>query len=109
MAYRVELTGRAGRDLRQIYRRIQAEDSVQSFAWFNGLEAMVYSLDEHPDRGAITPENKKLRHLLYGNKPYIYRIIYRLEARSKKVKVVHIRHGARDEFTPRKTESRSRR
>ena len=103
MAYRVELTARAGRDLRQIYRHIHAEDSVQAFAWFNGLETMVYSLDEHTELGAITPENKKLRQLLYGNKPHIYRIIYVVEARAKKVKVVHIRHDARAEFTPGKT------
>ena len=100
MAYRVDLTGRAGRDLRQIYRRIHAEDSVQAFAWFNGLETMLNSLEKHPDRGAITPENKKLRQLLYGNKTHIYRIIYVVEARAKNVKVVHIRHGARAEFTP---------
>ena len=98
MAYRVELTVRAGRDLKHIYRRIHAEDSTQAFNWFKGLETMVYRLAEHPDRGAITPENKKLRHLLYGNKPHIYRIIYSVAERDKKVKVLHIRHGARDEF-----------
>ena len=99
MIYRVELTGRATRDLKQIYEHIHTEDSAQAFAWFNGLEALVYSLDQHPERGAITTENKRLRHLLYGNKPHIYRIIYRVAARTKKVEVVHIRHGARDEFT----------
>ena len=98
MAYGVELTRRASLDLSQIYRRIHAEDTVQASVWFNGLEAMVYSLNEHPERGAFTPENRKLRHLLYGNKPHVYRIIYRVETRSKKVKVVHIRHGARDQF-----------
>ena len=103
MPYRVELTRRASRDLWHIFQHIRAEDSVQSFAWFNGLEAMVHSLDEHPGRGAITPESKKLRHLLYGNKPHIYRIIYRVKERTKKVQVLHIRHGARDEFTPEKT------
>ena len=98
MAYRVELTRRASRDLNHIYRRIHAEDSKQASEWFNGLETMVYSLDEHPGRGAITRENKELRHLLYGNKPHIYRIIYRVEERARRVKVLHIRHGARDEF-----------
>ncbi len=98
MAYRVELANRAGRDLRSIYRRIHAEDSTAASAWFNGLEAMVYSLGKLPDRGARTPENSKLRHLLYGSKPHIYRIIYRIVERTKTVKVLHIRHGARDEF-----------
>jgi toxin ParE1/3/4 len=100
MAYRVELTARAGRDLRQIYRRIHAESSMHAFAWFNGLEAIVYSLEEHPKLGAITPESKKLRHLLYGNKPHIYRVIYAVDERAKKVSVLHVRHGAKDAFTP---------
>jgi toxin ParE1/3/4 len=96
MAYRVELTNRAGRDLRQIYRQIRAEDSERAIAWFNGLETAVYSLSEHVSRGPTTPENKKLRHLLYGNKPHVYRIIYRVNERAQIVKVVHIRHGARN-------------
>jgi mRNA-degrading endonuclease RelE of RelBE toxin-antitoxin system len=33
--------------------------------------------------------------LLYGHKPHIYRIIYRVVERHKRVDVVHIRHGAR--------------
>ncbi len=103
MAYRVELAARADLDLRHIYRRIHADDSAQAFAWFNGLEAIVYSLEEHPHRGAMTPESKKLRHLLSGNKPHIYRVIYRVDERTKKVKVLHIGHGARDKFTVEET------
>ena len=99
MAYRVELTARATRDLRHIYLGIHADDSEQAFRWFNGLEAMVCSLEEHPARGAITPESRKLHHLLYGNKPNVYRIIHRLDERGKTVKVLHIRHGPRDAFT----------
>ena len=98
MAYRVELTVRAGRDLRRIYRHIHADDSEPAFAWFNGLESLVCSLDELPNRGTVTPEDKKLRHLLYGNKPYVYRIIYCVYERTKKVRVLHIRHGARKAF-----------
>jgi len=100
MPYRVELTARAGRDIKHIYQRIHANDSSQAFSWFNGLEAIVYSLEEHPKRGAITPESKKLRHLLYGNKPHFYRVIYAVDKRAKKVRVLHIRQGARDAFTP---------
>lgn len=98
MAYRVELTARAGRDLRSIYARIHAVDSEPAFAWFNGLETLVYSLDELPNRGAATPENKQLRQLLYGDKPHVYRIVYRVHEGAKKVRVLHIRHGARESF-----------
>jgi len=98
MTYRVELSARAGRDLRRIYKHIHADDSEAAFAWFNGLERLVYSLDKLPSRGAVTPESKDLRHLLYGNKPHVYRIIYRVHERAKKVRVLHIRHGAREAF-----------
>ncbi len=40
-------------------------------------------------------ENKKLRHLLSGGKPNIYRIIYAVDKRIAAVNVLHIRHGAR--------------
>src|SRR5262245_27173134 len=98
MAYRVDLTARANRDLQRIFWHVCAQVSVQAAAWFNGLEAAVHSLEKHPDRGAITSENKKLRHLLYGRKPHIYRIIYRVNKRAKRVEILHIRHGARDKF-----------
>jgi plasmid stabilization system protein ParE len=95
MAYRVELTARAGRNLRRIYRSIHADDSAQAHAWFNGLERAVLSLDEHPSRCPPTPEDATLRHLLYGAKPDTYRIIFRIDERSLAVAVLHIRHGAR--------------
>jgi toxin ParE1/3/4 len=95
MAYRVELTARAGRNLRTLYRNIHAEDSAQAQAWFNGLERAVLSLDEHPSRCPPTPEHAMLRHLLYGTKPDTYRVIFRIDERSLTVKVLHIRHGAR--------------
>jgi hypothetical protein len=56
---------------------------MRASAWFNGLEVLIYSLEEHPNRGAITPESKKLRHLLCGNKPHIYRVIYAVDGRAK--------------------------
>jgi len=46
----------------------------------------------------VTPESDKLRHLLYGKKPHIYRAIYRVLEEQKQVDVLHIRHGARRRF-----------
>jgi toxin ParE1/3/4 len=101
MEYLVRLTERALRDLEMIYERIEADVSSQVAAWFNGLEQAIYSLERHPNRGATTPEDSKLRHLLYGKKPHIYRIIYEVDARSHAVSVLHIRHGARDKMPRR--------
>lgn len=98
MGFRGELTRRAGLDLAYIYEGIQAEDSKRAADWFNGLEDAIDSLENYPGRGATTPENRKLRQLLYGSRPRIYRIIYRVNGRARKVEVLHIRHGARDVF-----------
>jgi toxin ParE1/3/4 len=100
MAYRVEILPRAIRDLRSIYAFINGEHSRQAHVWFNGLEAAIASLDQHPARGPVIPENDRLRHLLYGARPHVYRIIYAIDHRRRVVSVVHIRHGARDRLTP---------
>jgi len=36
--------------------------------------------------------------LLYGNKPHVCRVIYRVIEKQKRVDVLHIRDGARQEF-----------
>jgi toxin ParE1/3/4 len=98
MAYRVELTARASQNLRRISRDIDTADSEQARAWFIGLEAAVLSLDEHSARSPVTPEYSSLRHLLYGRRRHVYRIIYTIDERSGVVTVLHIRHGPRQPF-----------
>ena len=95
MTFRVELTNRAARDLRRLYRDIDAVHSEQAREWFNGLEAAILSLDENPGRSTATPENRHLRHLLYASRSYVYRVIYRIDEAHRTVSIIHIRHGAR--------------
>jgi plasmid stabilization system protein ParE len=95
MPYLVRLADRALRDLETIYEFIEADSSESAFAWFNGLAEAIYSLEQFPGRGAVTPEDKKLRHLLFGKNPNTYRIIYALDKRKNAVNILHIRHGAR--------------
>jgi toxin ParE1/3/4 len=99
MAYRVDLTERAARNLRHIYRTINGEGAAQARTWFNGLEKAILSLDEHPARGSPIPEDSNLRHLLYGRRRRRYRIIYAIDESNRTVTVLHIRHGARDLIT----------
>lgn len=98
MAYVVEVAQRASRDLERIYLTIRAADTAQAAIWFNGLERAVFSLDEHPGRGAVTPEDGRFRHLLYGRGRHLYRIICSMDEAGARVRVVHIRYGARDGF-----------
>ena len=100
MAYLVNTTGRAERDLDHLYEDIHAESSEAALIWYRGLKDAVLSLEEHPARCSVTPESGKLRHLLYGRKPHIYRVIFRIQEQRKKVEVLHIRHGARQPFNP---------
>lgn len=98
MAYLVNLTSRAERDLTRLYEEISAEHADTALKWYRGLKEAILSLAEKPNRCPVTPENDKLRHLLYGNKPHIYRAIYRVLEKQKQVEVLHIRHGARRRF-----------
>jgi plasmid stabilization system protein ParE len=101
MAYRVRLTKRAERDLALILDFIHAAVSDAAFAWYEGLERKTASLNTHPNRCSRTPESNRFRHLLYGSRPRIYRVIYRILEPAKVVEVVHIRHAARRPLRPR--------
>jgi len=101
MVYQVKITDRALRDLAFIYRRIEAETSSQALRWFNGLEKAITSLEEYPYRAPVTPEDSSVRHLLYGKKPRVYRIIYEVEEETASVNVLHIRPSARDKMPKR--------
>jgi plasmid stabilization system protein ParE len=69
MAYRVELTLRAERDVEYLYRRSATADAAAAARWFNGLEQAIYTLEGFPRRCPVAPESKKakrpLRHLVY--------------------------------------------
>ena len=102
MAYRVEVSARARRDLEALYEFIHAEESDHAFAWFNGLAETLRSLAKLPYRAPLRRERQTLRHLLYGSKPHIYRILYTIDERAKIVYVAQIRHGARRSLRPHK-------
>ena len=95
MAYLVRLTARAQRDLIALYEYIHAGESAAALRWYEGLRGAILSLEQRPQRCAVTPENNHARHLLYGRKPHVYRVIYRVLERKNRVDVLHIRHGAR--------------
>ena len=93
MAFLVNITSRAERDLAYLYGEINAEDSDAALQWYLGLKEAILSLEERPNRCPLTRQRDKLRHLLYGHKPHIYRVIYRVLERQKQVEVLHIPYG----------------
>jgi toxin ParE1/3/4 len=99
MAYHVEFAERTARDLETLYLEKNAAESQAASRWYNGLEESVYGLASYPDRCPVAPEARKLRrelrHLLYGKKPHVYRVIHGVDERRQTVWVLTVRHGAR--------------
>jgi len=83
MTYLVEFAARAARDLEILYKEKNATESHAAARWYNGLEEAVYALASFPQRCPVAPEarraKRKLRHLLYGKKPNVYRVIYEVD------------------------------
>ena len=108
MAYHVELALRAARDLDHIYLQIDAAESIAAARWYNGLEEKIYSLERWPRRCPAAPESQRsqraLRHLLYGSRPRVYRVIFEIHERNKTVYILTIRHWAMDEVQPEELE-----
>ncbi len=100
MAYAVRIVPRAEKDLARIYGYINAAISDAAYAWYVGLVEQLFTLKDNPLRNPVTPEDPKYRHLLYGQKPDVYRVIYRMIDKTKLVEILLIRHGARDRFKP---------
>ena len=98
MGYFVHLTARADRDLDDLYDEIDAEHSDAALSWYVAFADAILKLEVQPQRCPLTPESDKFRHLLYGNKPHTYRVIYRVLEKQKRVEVLHIRHRARRRF-----------
>jgi plasmid stabilization system protein ParE len=102
MAYLVELTRRAERDLSHLFQWISASDSAAAASWFNGLEKAIYTLERFPRRCPVAPEGKTtkrpLQHLLYGSRRDVDRVILKIDDRGKRVRVLSIRHGAMERF-----------
>jgi plasmid stabilization system protein ParE len=99
MAYAVKTTTRSELDLEAIHVAIHADESETARKWYLGLSRAILSLEHNPQRCPGTPESKMLRHLLYGRKPHVYRVIFRIVEKRQEVEVLHIRHGARDRFS----------
>jgi len=104
MTYLVELTARAGRDIEILYEEKNAAESLAAARWFNRLEKAVGSLSSQPARCHVAPESKHsktpLRHLLYGKKPHVYRVVFEIDEKLKLVRIITVRHGAREPMEP---------
>ena len=93
MAYTVEFSARARRDIDEIVAYIQADSPIDATRWRQRLEAKLASLRTMPESCGLAPENVvsrfEIRQLLHGR----YRIL--LTVREQQVVILTIRHGSR--------------
>lgn len=98
MAYLVEMTARAERDFADLYEALAAGQSSAARRWYSGLKEAILGLEELPHRCPMIRKKGRIRQLLYGRKPHVYLVLYRVLEKEKLVQVLHIRHGARRRF-----------
>src|SRR5260370_8063302 len=100
MAYVVNTTPHAERDLARLYEQVNAEYSDTAMEWYLGIKAAILSLEQQPNRCPITRKKDKLRHLLYGHKPHVYPVLYRVLEKHNPVELLHFRHAPRRTLNP---------
>ncbi len=70
--------------------------------WFNGFVEALNSLTTAPERCGLAPENDavepEIRQLLYGRRGGVYRALFTITG--SQVRVLHIRHTARQSMLP---------
>lgn len=104
MEYRVSLTPRAVSDIEEAFVYIEREAPAHARRWLVGLMDLVNSLEEMPERFSIIPESERfdreMRQALYGRRTGVYRIVFRIYHDDHVVRVLCVRHGARDRLNP---------
>ena len=99
MEFRVELTKAAESDLEELYLWVTERAPTQGASLFNGLERAILSLDRHPARCPLAPDNidpeSPIRVLHYGRRPNVYLVFFSTDIAARVVQVLHVRRGAR--------------
>ena len=103
MIYKTIVMPQAQADITEAYRYIAERAPDAAARWVKLIRVAVESLSEMPARCARAPESPKLgvelRQLLYGKRPGVYRIIFRIVETSREVHILTVRHGARKPLT----------
>jgi plasmid stabilization system protein ParE len=97
MRYRIIIQSSAWDEIREAYRWLYERSPTAANRWRSGLLRAVLSLETHPRRCPLAPENdsfgEEIRQLLYGRRWGVYRILFVVE--EDIVSVLYVRHSAR--------------
>ncbi len=102
MSYRVVLTERFARHLKEMGDYIAADNPQRALSWLEEVEAKVLKLDHFPESHPYARENDshviELRQLVFGKGRHKYRVVFTV--RDSDVVALDIRHGSREEHPP---------
>ncbi|MCL2061248.1 MAG: type II toxin-antitoxin system RelE/ParE family toxin [Firmicutes bacterium] len=90
MHYKVLLSEKALQDFNEIYDYIALDNPSIAESYTNELRQHIRHLADFPYIGKENPKNKRRRLV---KKPYI--INYSIDEKVSTIKILHIRHGAR--------------
>lgn len=104
MEYRVILTDTAIADVEEIFGVVVREAPVRGHDWANQLLKALDSLGTFPNRYAFARESqtsgRPIRCMLFGKGHGVYRSLYEVDEETKKVWILHVRHGSRADLPP---------
>ena len=99
MVCRIVVSDRAETDLEDAFIYLAERSPVAAARWYRHVRIAIESLSEMPARCPLAPETAKLgfnlRHLVIGQHPSRYRIVFRIIEENQEVHVLTVRHGAR--------------
>ena len=105
MAYQIKITTPAEDDIYSAFDRIKKLAPLVSEKWLRGIFKSIFTLSEMPDRCPIAPESEALglpiRHLFYGKRTAIHRIIFDIQNEAKAdplVRILRVWHSKKDQI-----------
>lgn len=99
MMYKLIILPQAEADIIEAFTYLSERAPEAAAQWYRRVRAEIASLASMPTRCPFAPESAKLgfelRQLLYGKRPGIYRIVFRVVEDREEIHILAIRHGAR--------------
>ena len=102
MSFTVEITTPALAEIEETFEFLARNSRPVALRWYQRLRAAFESLQHHPERCPLAPEDEwydgVLRQLLHGKRRHVYRILF--EVREQTVYILRVRHGRQELLGP---------
>lgn len=103
MTYRLVIMPQAEADIAEAFSYLSERAPEAAARWYRQVRTEIESLATMPARCAVAPEAARfgveLRHLLHGQNPRVYRIVFRVIEETQEVHIITVRHVARKPLT----------